>query len=293
MCGVWPEFAAAGKEQITFRQLLCHQSGVVAIANELPREAAFDWERMVSEVAAQAPWFEPGSRHVYHTVTFGFLMAEPVRRLTGMMPGDYLRQEIMGPLGDEMYFGVPDDALPQVAVMVREGYMRPADQQEAPATEVSDEDRMVMLAASNPPGIPDGGASPEGPWQQAQIPATNGHGTARAMAHFYGVLAMGGRIDDYELLSPELLKQASSVQSEGFCPSLRREVSFGLGFQITRPDRPFGAGQHAFGHYGNGGSLGYADPDTGIGFGYVMNYVNRRLQNSRNRNLMAALDSCI
>lgn len=295
VCGVWPEFAAGGKEQITFRQVLCHQSGVVAIGNKLPREAAYDWELMVSEIAAQRPWWTPGSRHVYHTHTFGFLVAEPVRRLTGLMPGEYLKQEIMDPLGEELYFGVPDDALDRLAVMIKEIDYSAADRPATPIldSEMTDEVKMLVYAVANPPGAPDGGVGPQQGWQQAQIPATNGHGTASAIAHFYGINAMGGEIDGHRLLSPELLKEATRVQSEGFCPSLRRNVRFGLGFQITQPDRPFGSGERSFGHYGNGGSVGYADPDTGVGFGYVMNYVPRRKQNSRNRNLMDALDSCV
>lgn len=295
VCSVWPQFAASGKERITFRQLLCHQSGVVAISNKLPREAAYDWELMVAEIAAQRPWWEPGTRHVYHTHTFGFLVAEPVRRLTGLMPGEYLQQEIMGPLAEELYVGVPDEALGRLAVMAREGDYNFSDRPTRSILdrEMADEEKMLVYAVANPPGAPDGGEGPLQGWQQAQIPATNGHGTARAIAHFYAIHAMGGEMDGHRLLSPELLQEATSIQSEGYCPILKRNVRFGLGFQITQPDRPFGSGERSFGHYGNGGSVGYADPDTGMGFGYVMNYIPRRKQNSRNHNLTEALDSCI
>ena len=295
VCSVWPEFAAAGKEQITFRQLLCHQSGVVAIGNKLPREAAYDWELMVGEIAAQRPWWEPGSRHVYHTHTFGFLVGETVRRITGLMPGDYLQQEIMGPLGDELYVGVADEDLGRLAVMARETDFNIPNRPTVSILdrEISDEEKMLVYAVANPPGTPDGGEGPLRGWQKAQIPATNGHGTARAIAHFYAVQAMGGEMDGLRLLSPELLTEATSIQSEGYCPILKRNVKFGLGFQITQPDRPFGSSEHSFGHYGNGGSLGYADPDAGVGFAYVMNYIPRRKQNARSRDLTEALGSCV
>jgi len=295
VCGVWPEFAAAGKEQITFRQLLCHQSGLAAIGNKLPREAAYDWEFMVGELAAQGPWWEPGTRHVYHTHTFGFLVGEAVRRITGLMPGEYLQQEIMGPLGDELYVGVSDEDLNRLAAMSRETDFNVPDRPTVAVSdsEMSDEEKMLFYAVANPPGTPDGGGEPLRGWQQAQIPATNGHGTARAIAHFYGVQAMGGEFDGQQLLSSELLKEAVSVQSEGYCPILKRNVRFGLGYQITQSDRPFGSGEHSFGHYGNGGSVGYADPDTGLGFGYVMNYIPRRKQNARSRELTEALESCL
>jgi CubicO group peptidase (beta-lactamase class C family) len=121
-------------------------------------------------------------------------------------------------------------------------------------------------------------------WRAAEIPSTNGHGTALGVARLYAALLEEGR-----LLSPELLAEATRDQSTGDCPILHADVSFGLGFQPTTPARPFGPNPRSFGHFGTGGSLGFADPDAGMAFGYVMNHVIPRWQSTRNRALIDAV----
>jgi len=143
---------------------------------------------------------------------------------------------------------------------------------------------MVMLGYFNPPGFASTGVVNTPDWRGAQVPSTNGHGTAAGVARIYGALLESGR-----LLSPDLLAEATRPQSVGFCPVLGEEVSFGLGFQPTVPHRPFGPNPHSFGHFGTGGSLGFADPDTGLAFGYVMNHVIPRWQSTRNRALIEAV----
>jgi CubicO group peptidase (beta-lactamase class C family) len=108
----------------------------------------------------------------------------------------------------------------------------------------------------------------------------------------YTALAAGGSIDGVTVLDSAVLAEATCTQSEGWCPVLERDVSFGLGFQPTRPDRPFGSGARSFGHYGTGGALGFADPDARVGFGYVMNAVTPRWQSSHNRRLVDAVYAC-
>ena len=130
-------------------------------------------------------------------------------------------------------------------------------------------------------------------WRQAQIPSTNGHGNARGVATIYHVLAQGGNYQGVNLLSEELLQEATRVQWEGECPLLKRPASFGLGFQITRPDRAFGNSPNSFGHFGTGGSLGFADPDLKLGFGYVINDLIPGWQSSRNKALTQALYDCL
>ena len=148
---------------------------------------------------------------------------------------------------------------------------------------------MLQYAVMNPSGFSSLGVMNSRAWRQGQVPSTNGHGTATGIARIYGVLALGGKQGNDTLLSESMLKEATSVQSEGYCPSLQREVSFGLGFQLTRPERPFGPNANSFGHFGTGGSLGFADPQTGIGFGYLMNRIRPRWQNPRNKALIKAL----
>ena len=289
---MWPEFAQGNKGKITYRQILCHQAGLPAVRRRLPEGAMLDWDLIVSELAAQKPWWEPGTRHVYHTNTYGFLVGEPVRRITGLTPGQYLYREIAEPLEVELYFGVPDQALDRVATLKWETNGSAPDPSILDRP-MSEEETMLQYAIFNPTGFSSLGVMNTRAWRQAQVPSTNGHGTARALACLYGILAAGGEQHGFHLISSAMLKEAISIQSEGYCPGLEREVSFGLGFQITRPDRPFGSNPNSFGHFGTGGSLGFADPDTGIGFGYVMNRVKPRWQNPRNRALLAALYSCL
>ncbi len=146
--------------------------------------------------------------------------------------------------------------------------------------------RMTFLSYFNPPGYCSAGVVNTPEWRSAQIPATNGHGSATGVARIYAALLERGR-----LLSPELLAEATRAQSEGYCPTLGEEVTFGLGFKPTTPRRPFGPNPRSFGHFGTGGSLGFADPDTGIAFGYVMNHVIPRWQSTRNRALIDAVYS--
>ena len=143
---------------------------------------------------------------------------------------------------------------------------------------------MTMMSYFNPPGFCSAGVVNTARWREAQVPATNGHGSATGVARVYGALLEPGR-----LLSPALLAEATRPQSTGFCPTLGEEVTFGLGFKPTTTRRPFGPNPRAFGHFGTGGSLGFADPDTGIAFGYVMNHVIPRWQSTRNRALIDAV----
>jgi CubicO group peptidase (beta-lactamase class C family) len=143
---------------------------------------------------------------------------------------------------------------------------------------------MAMLSYANPPGYSSIGLVNTTAWRRAEVPSTNGHGSAAGIAAFYGALLEPGR-----LLSPELLAEATRPQSEGYCPILRDDVTFGLGFKPTVPRRPFGPNPLSFGHFGSGGAVGFADPNAGIAFGYAMNHVIPRWQSSRNRALIDAL----
>jgi len=289
---VWPEFCAAGKEKITYRQILCHQAGLSSVRKRLPEGAMLNWKLMVKELGSQKPWWEPGSRHVYHTNTYGYLVGEPIRRITGLSPGEFLQKTISGPLQEELYFGVPDSALERVATLYMEGAESAPDVSflDQPMPE---EERMLKHGVFNPSGFSSLGVLNTRAWRQAQIPSTNGHGTARGIGHLYSILASGGSTEEISLISSALLTEATTLQSRGYCPALERDVDFGLGFQLTRPDRPLGRNPGSFGHFGTGGSLGFADPIAGIGFGYVMNYIKPRWQNSRNRALMEAVYDCL
>jgi CubicO group peptidase (beta-lactamase class C family) len=131
-----------------------------------------------------------------------------------------------------------------------------------------DDASMALLSYFNPPGYSSIGLVNSTQWRRAQVPSTNGHGTATGIARIYDALLEPGR-----LVSPQLLEEATGPQSTGYCPVLGEENTFGLGFKPTTPRRPFGPSSKSFGHFGAGGAVGFADPDTGVAFGYVMNHV--------------------
>ncbi len=279
---VWPEFAAAGKEGATLRHALCHRAGVPAIRERLTNEDLWDWDRMAGALAATEPWWEPGMRHAYHTNTYGHLIGEVVRRVGGEPCGRRLAA-LAGTLDADVYVGVPPPDQGRCAEVLFDSPGPPADLGDA--LERLDEDaRMELLSYFNPPGFSSMGVVNTAAWRAAEVPSTNGHGSARGVARLYAALLEPGR-----LLSPEILAEATSAQSEGYCPILHDEVTFGLGFTPTTPRRSFGPNPGSFGHFGTGGAVGFADPAGGVAFGYVMNHVIPRWQSTRNRALMNAL----
>jgi CubicO group peptidase (beta-lactamase class C family) len=278
IASVWPEFAAAGKGAATVRHALCHRAGVPAVHEVLTNDDLWSWERMTAAIAATAPWWEPGTRHSYHTNSYGHLVGEIARRVDGVMPHDALRA-VAAPLDADVWFGVPDAEQPRCADLLWDPPGGTID-----FARYEGDELMTMMSYFNPPGYCSAGVVNTPEWRRAQVPATNGHGTARGVARIYAALLEPGR-----LLSPAVLAEATRPQSEGYCPTLGEDVTFGLGFKPTTARRPFGPNAGSFGHFGTGGSLGFADPGAGIAFGYVMNHVIPRWQSTRNRSLMSAV----
>ncbi len=279
IASVWPEFAVAGKEGATLRHALCHRAGVPAIREQLHNDDLWDWSRMVGALAATAPWWEPGRRHAYHTNTYGHLIGEVVRRVSGEGCGRRLAT-LAGPVGADVFVGVPPAEQHRCAEVLFDAPGPPAALDDA----LEGDARMEMLSYFNPPGFSSMGVVNTAAWRGAEVPSTNGHGSALGVARLYGALLDPGR-----LLSPDLLTEATSAQSEGYCPILHEDVTFGLGFKPTVPRRPFGPNPGSFGHFGTGGAVGFADPVGGVAFGYVMNHVIPRWQSTRNRSLIDAL----
>lgn len=279
IASIWPEFAAHGKRAVTVRQALCHQAGVNAIRQRLTNDDLWDWDRMTTAVAATAPWFQPGTRHIYHTNTFGHLVGEIVHRAYGELPGTRLRQ-VVEPLGADVWFGVPEDQQHRCAEVI---WAPPTPIGEIDIDALSGEAQMLALGYFNPPGYSSQGVVNSAEWRAAQIPSTNGHGSATGLARLFAALIEPGR-----LLSADLLAEATRVQSEGLCPVLGEDVGFGLGFVPTSERRPLGPNPGSFGHFGTGGSLAFGDADSGVAFGYVMNHVIPRWQSTRNRALIDA-----
>jgi CubicO group peptidase (beta-lactamase class C family) len=264
----WPEFAQAGKQAIPVRWLLCHRAGLPAIRTPLPPEALYDWARITGELAAEAPFWEPGSQHGYHALTFGHLAGEVLRRIDGRSLGRYLREEIALPLGIDFSIGVSERDESRCAEIV------PVDAARGRANKLyarmRDPASLLGLVFGNPPrrrDVTNGSA-----WRRAEIPAANGHGTAHAIARFYGALARGGLLDGVHLLSRDAIARAAQEQAYGPDAVLSGlHTRFGSGFMLAHRGLPLGTSPRAFGHPGMGGSLGFADPDARLGFGYVTN----------------------
>jgi len=281
---LWPEFAGRGKEAITLRHMLSHQSGLPAIREALPDGAMFDWPRMTRALENQQPWWEPGTAHGYHVNTFGFLAGELVRRASGKSIGTLLREEIAGPLGADIHIGLPQTDHSRCAE-----FLWPSVLPERPQGDLPDEALMKWNTYWNPPGISGAGWVNSAEWRTAEIPSTNGHGTARGIARIYAALANGGAIDGVEILSASMLAEATTEHSFGPDRILDRESRFALGFQLPQAERRLGPNNEAFGHFGAGGSLGFCDPVARVAFAYVTNDMGPRWQNPRNRALIEAI----
>jgi CubicO group peptidase (beta-lactamase class C family) len=281
VAAVWPEFAQAGKEAVTVRQALCHRAGVPAIRRPLTNDDLWQWETMVDALAETEPWWEPGTRHAYHTNTYGHLIGELARRTGEGSCGRQLAA-LARPLGADVHFGVPVSELRRCAEVL---FASPSGgSQEVDLSTLDGDQLMEMTSYFNPPGYSSFGVVNTEPWRRAEVPSTNGHATATGMARLYAALLEPGR-----LISSDLLAEATSPQSAGYCPILHDEVTFGLGFKPSTPRRPFGPNPGAFGHFGTGGAVGFADPVAGVAFGYAMNDVIPRWQSTRNRALIDAV----
>ena len=279
---VWPQFAQAGKETVSLRHVLSHQAGLPSIHEPLPEGAALDWNRMCEALARQKPWWEPGTAHGYHVNTFGFLVGEMVRRVTGRSLGTVLREDVAGPLDADVHIGLPVCEHHRVAE-----FLWPA----VPSTQgmPGPDQQMRYNAYWNPPGISGAGWVNRPEWRLAEIPSTNGHGTARGVVRVYRMLANGGAIDGVRILGADAIAEATKEHSNGIDLISERPSRFGLGFQLTQPERPLGPNKGAFGHFGAGGSLGFCDPEAGVAFGYVTNDMGPRWQNPRNKALIDAV----
>jgi CubicO group peptidase (beta-lactamase class C family) len=266
----WPDFAQAGKEKIPVNFLLSHRAGLPAIRKQLPMDAYFNWNVMCSALAAHEPWWEPGTRHGYHAITFGYLIGEVIRRITGKTPGTYLRDEIARPLNLDMHIGVDASFDARIAELIGAPPPPPGKPDQF-AEMASDPESVTFKAVANPRLVVDPALVNGRAWRGAEVPAANGHATARSLAALYGALARDGRVNGYQVLTPESIKRAHAEQAIGPDVVLGVVTRWGLGFALTQPVVPIGPNPRTFGHPGAGGSIGFADPDARLGFGYVMN----------------------
>ncbi|MER7763185.1 serine hydrolase domain-containing protein [Streptomyces sp. NPDC097619] len=272
----WPEFAAAGKEGVRVRHVLSHTAGLPELSGQAAVEELYDWEDVTGRLAAQAPAWEPGTAAGYHALTFGFLVGELVRRVSGRLPGEFFAEEIAGPLGADFHIGLSAEHDGRIAPLL------------PPLSETEE-----FAAAA-----PGAGAATVAPgtvrvrdvnsvaWRRAQVPATSGFGHARSVAHVQSVLVAGGAVGGVRLLSA------------AGCSPAREELFRGQDRVLGTPmawTAGFGRFGDAFGWGGWGGSLVVNDPGSGLTVAYVMNRMvdgNRRAD-ERGMEIVTAAFGCL
>ena len=291
----WPEFAAAGKAAIDLRTLLGHRAGLAVIAEPLPAGALYDHAVMAGALAAQAPAWQPGTEHGYHAQTFGFLVGELVRRVTGVSLGRFLHDEIAARCGADVHIGLAAEHDARVAKLTRPlDQVAPAGETDLTSVWRREPDALTTRAFSNPPSVP--GATQTRAYRAAEIPASNGHATALGLSRIYASAIGPGADWGAPLLSAAGVERCSEQYAFGLDLVLRMTTRFGPGFMLSQPSGSgyFSPNGRSFGHPGMGGSIGFADPDAHIGFGYVMNRMGFAiLVDERPRRLIDALYSCI
>jgi CubicO group peptidase (beta-lactamase class C family) len=261
----WPEFAARGKAGIPVRQLLSHTSGVSGWDPPITVEDLYDWDQSTARLAAQAPWWEPGTASGYHAMSYGHLIGEVIRRITGQRLGEFFAAQIAGPLGADFHIGLPPSEFPRVANLVSwppQPYY-PAD---------LDPNGPAYKTFTGPVMDENIERSRTEPWRRADIGASNGHGNARSLARLQSAVACGGEVEGVRLLSPKTIDRIFEVQSDGIDLVLGYRLKIGVGYGLPWPEvLPFvPEGRVCFGT-GAGGSLVLADADRRLTVAYVMN----------------------
>jgi CubicO group peptidase (beta-lactamase class C family) len=284
----WPEFAQRDKQRIPVRWLLTHQAGLAAIDELIPYSEFLAWDPMIRRLEEQTPNWEPGTAHGYHSLTYGFLVGEVVRRITGESIGHWIRRHITVPLGAEFFIGLPPEFRHRVAEALP---FPPATDGAATTLRLAPGSLPYRAVAFvQPPLHPMTVNDPA--FQAAEVPSMNGIGTAGGIARIFAALI--GEVDGRRLFSPAALERARVEQVRG--PDLASiavaETALGLGFVLPSADRPLG-GPGSFGTMGLGGSRAWALPEAGLAFAYVMNQLLDVNPDPRAENLAQATLECV
>jgi len=310
----WPEFGAAGKEGILVRWLLSHQAGLPVVDGPLTFEQACAWAPVIRALEAQRPLWQPGTQHVYHAMTYGFLVGEVVRRITGKSLGTFFAEEVAGPLGLSAWIGLPETEEPRlarienaapfsvedlIAGMIKATGLD-ADTVTAWVESMWSPDAVQMHAGALGGALdPSTGYFATRAWRAAEFPAANMIADARSLARMYA--ATVSDVNGVRLLDPATVARATAVQTDktrmyglpqGLDIPADRSFYMSLGFgRACRPTPLVGPG--SFGHPGSGGSIAFADPDAGVGFGYVTNLWYFPPDDPRAASLAEAVLSCL
>jgi len=277
----WPEFARSGKEAVLVRHILSHTAGLPAFDMPVPKETTYDWNKAVSLLAAQKPWWAPGKDWGYHALTFGFLVGEVIRRITGKTVGTFFREEVAEPLGADFYIGLPEEHEPRVGEMLPPPELKPGDAGYVPPGS-------MLYRAMNFP-IFTAMESRQRAFRSAEIPASNGHGNARSVARVAATVACGGEVDGVRLFGPPTIEKALQEQYYGTPKSWPLPVRYGLGFGLTSKEMPIGPNSRVLYWGGYGGSMAVMDLDVRLSYAYVMNKMNAGIEDPRVASLVRAL----
>jgi CubicO group peptidase (beta-lactamase class C family) len=262
----WPEFAQAGKEKLPVRFLLSHSSGLPGFDQIVQPKTLCDWERIINILEAQKPWWEPGTKCGYHATSFGFLLGEVVRRVTGKSIGAFFRDEVAIPLKADFYIGLPEEHDSRVAELIPPVPIDPSgmgeiDPQSMPVRVLGNPALDEKLVAE----------SLTRRWRAAEIPASNGHGNARSVARVASILACGGEIDDLRFISSQMVEKAIEEQIYDTDLVFTFPVRYGLGFGLVSKTFPLSPNPRAFYWGGWGGSHVTMDLDAKLCWAFVMN----------------------
>ena len=259
----WPEFAAAGKQDVLVRHLLSHTSGVSGLDQPAVVEVLYDWDKSTSRFAGQAPWWEPGTASGYHALNFGHLIGEVLRRITGKTLKQFVAEEIAGPLGADFQIGAAESDWDRIANVIPPPPL-PLD------LEALGMDSVVVKTFTGP--WADASNANTAAWRQADIGAVNGHGNARSVARILSVISRGGAVDGIRLLRPETIELVFSEQSNGIDLVLGVPFRFGIGYGLPLPvTLPYVPDEKICFWGGWGGSVIIMDVGRRMTISYMMN----------------------
>ena len=260
----WPEFAQNGKDDILVRHLMSHTSGVSGWEQPVVQDDLYDWEKSTSMLAAQAPWWEPGSASGYHALNQGHLVGEVVRRITGKSLGTFFADEIAGPLGADFHIGLAPAHDHRVSPVIAPPPL-PIDMESLDVTS-------PMFKTFTGPPVDANYANTEA-WRRAEIGAANGHGNARSVARIQSIVVNGGTVDGVQLLSPSTIDTIFEVQADGTDLVLGAPLKFGIGYGLPQPDTlPYLPQNGRLCFWGGwGGSMILVDVGRRMTIAYMMN----------------------
>jgi len=281
----WPEFAQNGKQDVLVWHIMNHSAGLSGMDVTVSEQDLYDWEKMTSLLAAQKPWWEPGTATAYHALTQGYLIGELVRRISGRSIGQFFRDEIAIPLQADFHIGVPESEFPRICNLIP-----PSD--DTTLQVPGDPDSIAVRTFKNPGAKALASRTTE--WRKAEIPAANGHGNARSVAKIHANLACKGTANGVELFSAATAESVMQERISGIDMAMDAPQRFGLGFGLNATEAPRLPNDNICFWGGWGGSGVIIDQDAKMSIAYVMNKMDDGLSgDNRSGSLILAAYSCL